>query len=135
MRLKLHDSALSPRSTGDITKLALWLFPFLVLAHWAEHLAQALRIRVLDWTKPEVRGALGVPFSWLVSFEWMYCAYAIVMPIGLCCRGRRFQVVREHGGRWHLARSFWYHIEHLLLFVQAMAGYDVAAPTVPSARR
>jgi hypothetical protein len=43
-------------------KPALQFFMFIVLAHWAEHLAQAVQVYVLGWPPPEARGVLGMPF-------------------------------------------------------------------------
>ena len=50
-------------------KPALQFFMFIVLAHWAEHLAQAVQIYVLHWPAPEARGVLGIPFPWLIKSE------------------------------------------------------------------
>ena len=50
---------------------ALNLFMFIVLAHWAEHLAQAYQIYLLGWPRPQAGGFLGLFFPWLVSSELM----------------------------------------------------------------
>lgn len=42
-------------------KAALMVFLFVVVAHWAEHLAQAFQIYVLDWARPEAGGSLASP--------------------------------------------------------------------------
>ncbi|HYO16717.1 MAG TPA: hypothetical protein VE685_26265, partial [Thermoanaerobaculia bacterium] len=57
---------------------ALQLFMVVVLAHWAEHLAQAFQIYALGWSNPEARGVLGLWFPWLVSSEVLHYAYALV---------------------------------------------------------
>jgi hypothetical protein len=64
-------------------KRALNIFTFIVLAHWAEHLAQAYQIYVLGWSRPRAGGFLGLFFPWLVSSEVLHYAYAIVMLVGI----------------------------------------------------
>ena len=71
----VHSSALN----GRHHKAALGVFAVIVIAHWAEHIAQAIQIWVLGWPLPEARGVLGVPFPWLVKSEWMHYGYALVM--------------------------------------------------------
>ena len=53
------------RLNTDHHELALRAFMVVVLAHWVEHLLQALQIYVLGWPVPEARGALGLVFPWL----------------------------------------------------------------------
>ncbi|HEY0640332.1 MAG TPA: hypothetical protein VGD67_22100 [Pseudonocardiaceae bacterium] len=113
-------------------RVALWMFLAVVIAHWAEHLTQAVQVWVLDWPRPQARGVLGVPFPWLVSSEWMHYAYAIVMLVGL------FLLLPGFVGRartwWLIALGlqFWHHIEHLLLLIQALTGSNLADKPVPT---
>lgn len=60
-------------------KAALGVYLAVVVAHWAEHIAQAVQVYVLGWPLKEARGVLGVPFPWLVSSEWMHYGYALLM--------------------------------------------------------
>ncbi|MFD9894028.1 hypothetical protein ACFWY9_32165 [Amycolatopsis sp. NPDC059027] len=112
--------------------LALAAFMVVVLAHWAEHLAQAFQIYALGWKTPDARGVLGIPFPWLISSEWLHYGYAIVMLIAL------FLLRKGFAGRsrqwWNLALGiqFWHHIEHLLLLLQAQTGWRFAGQKVPS---
>ena len=64
-------------------KRALQLFLLIVLAHWAEHLAQAVQIYILKWPRPQSNGVLGLFYPWLVTTEALHYGYAIVMLIGL----------------------------------------------------
>src|SRR6185369_5752551 len=50
-------------------KRALNTFMFIVLAHWAEHLAQSYQIYVLGWPRPQSNGVLGLFYPWLVQME------------------------------------------------------------------
>jgi hypothetical protein len=113
-------------------RIALGLFLVVVLAHWAEHVVQAIQVFVLDWPLPEARGVLGRPFPWLVKSEWLHYGYAIVMLIGLVILRPGF--VGRSRRWWDLALGIqiWHHFEHLLLLVQALAGSYLlgrAAPT------
>ncbi|MEU8272527.1 hypothetical protein AB0B89_35920, partial [Sphaerisporangium sp. NPDC049002] len=65
-------------------KAGLGVFTVIVLAHCAEHIAQAIQIWVLGWPLPEARGVLGVPFPWLVNV-----AGASQGSRGVSGRGRR----------------------------------------------
>ncbi|MEV6446259.1 hypothetical protein [Amycolatopsis sp. NPDC051716] len=111
---------------------ALAVFMAVVIAHWAEHIVQAVQIYALGWPVARARGVLGMPFPWLISQEWLHYGYALVMLV--------FLWVLRHGfaGRsrqwWNLALAiqFWHHIEHLLLFIQAQSGWRLAGQKVPT---
>lgn len=113
-------------------KAALMLFMIVVVAHWAEHLAQAYQIYVLGWPRPKAGGVLGLFFPWLVSSEWLHYGFAIVMLVGF--------VMLRHGfvGRsrtwWNLAMwiQVWHHFEHLLLLLQAVTGAFLLGAKVPT---
>jgi hypothetical protein len=105
---------------------------FIVLAHWSEHIVQAIQIYVLGWKAPAARGVLGMPFPWLITSEWLHYGYALVMLIALW-------ILREgFAGRsrqwWNLALGiqFWHHFEHLLLFIQAQSGWRLTGSGAPS---
>src|SRR5262249_15605172 len=53
-------------------KPALWLFMVVVLAHWAEHVAQAWQIYVLGWSAHHAGGVLGLFYPWLVHTEVLH---------------------------------------------------------------
>ena len=71
------------RLNSDHHELALRVFMVIVLAHWVEHLLQALQIYVLGWPVPEARGVLGMVFPWLIKSEILHYGYALVMLTGL----------------------------------------------------
>ena len=48
------------RLNGPWHERAMQAFMVIVLAHWAEHLLQALQIYALGWPVPEARGLVGV---------------------------------------------------------------------------
>ena len=113
-------------------KPALQAFTALVLAHWAEHLAQAYQVYVLKWPMHEARGVLGQAFPWLVHSEVLHYGYAVIMLVGIWVFLPGF-VGRSR--TWWLAAlviQFWHHIEHALLQGQAIAGrtlFGAPAPT------
>ena len=114
-------------------ELALKLFTAIVLAHWAEHLLQAIQIYVLGWPVPEARGALGLAFPWLVSSEVLHYVYALVMLAGLWLLRGGFNGIADR--RWWtiaLAIQFFHHIEHALLQLQAVLGQNFFGQPVPT---
>src|SRR3712207_3353341 len=72
-------------------KPALQLFMVIVLAHWAEHLAQAAQIYLLGWPIPESRGVLGLWFPWMVKSEVLHYGYALIMLVGLWALRKGFR--------------------------------------------
>ncbi|MBM7085277.1 hypothetical protein ACN267_06715 [Micromonospora sp. WMMD734] len=117
---------------GPYHRMALNLYMLVVLAHWAEHLAQAFQIWVLGWPVPQSRGVLGMAVPWLVTSEWLHYGYAIVMLIGLALLRPGFVGRARTWWTVALVIQFWHHIEHLLLLLQAQTGnflFDRPAPT------
>ncbi|QDU66522.1 hypothetical protein [Engelhardtia mirabilis] len=128
----------APSSRSFLEKLnsnwherALQGYMLVVLAHWAEHLTQAIQIYALGWPVPESRGVLGLWYPWLVRSEALHYGYAIVMLIGLWVLRTGFT------GRsrtwWMIAFwiQFWHHIEHALLQGQALVGHNLFDKPVP----
>ena len=110
---------------------ALQVFLAVVLAHWAEHLAQAFQIYALDWPISEARGVLGLWFPWVVKSELLHYGYALVMLVGIWLlqpgfTGRSFQW-------WTVALGiqFWHHIEHAVLQWQALTHHFWFGSPVP----
>jgi hypothetical protein len=64
-------------------RIPLAMFMAIVLAHWAEHVAQAIQVFVLGWDRPDAGGVLGLLWPWLVKSEWLHYGYAVVMLIGI----------------------------------------------------
>ncbi|WP_370943951.1 hypothetical protein AB5J62_33260 [Amycolatopsis sp. cg5] len=113
-------------------KPALALFAFVVLAHWAEHLAQAFQIYALGWKIPDARGVLGLPFPWLIKSEWMHYGYAIIMLVLLWMLRSGFDGRSRQWWNLALGIQFWHHIEHLLLLIQAQTGWRLGGGAAPS---
>ncbi len=113
-------------------KPALQFFMFIVLAHWAEHLAQAVRVYVLGWPPPEARGVLGMPFPWLIKSELLHYLYALVMLAGIWSLRNGFQGRAYTWWMISFGIQFWHHIEHGLLQGQAIAGSNLFGSPVPT---
>jgi hypothetical protein len=112
-------------------KPSLQVFMVIVLAHWAEHLAQAFQVYVLHWPIPASRGVLGLWFPWLVKSELLHYLYALIMIIGLWVFRRGFQ---GSSYTWWMVAfwiQFWHHIEHALLQTQAIVGHNLFGSPVP----
>jgi hypothetical protein len=112
-------------------KHALNFFMFIVLAHWAEHLAQAYQIYVMGWPRPKAGGFLGLFFPWLVSSELLHYGYAIVMLIGLWLLRKGFTGTSRKWWTIALVIQFWHHIEHAVLQWQALSGHYWFGSPVP----
>lgn len=112
-------------------KPALQIYMFIVLAHWAEHLAQAVQIYALGWSVPDARGVVGLYYPWMVTSEALHYGYAIVMLIGLWILRTGF--VGRSRKWWMIAFwiQFWHHIEHALLQGQAIAGSNLFDQPMP----
>lgn len=113
-------------------KIALAGFLFIVLAHWAEHIAQALQIYVLGWQAKEAGGVLGLAVLWLVTSEWLHYGYALIMLIGLIMLRPGF--VGRSRTWWSVALGIqvWHHFEHLLLLIQALTDSYLLGRAVPT---
>src|ERR1700691_3819210 len=91
---------------------ALQVFMAIVLAHWAEHLAQAWQIWVMGWPRPKANGLVGLWYPWLIKSEVLHYGYALFMLVGL------WVLLKGFSGRAHtwwliaLVIQFWHHIEH-----------------------
>ncbi len=120
------------RLNTDWHKYSLWGFGLIVLAHWAEHLAQAIQIYVLGWPIPEARGVLGLWYPWMVKSELLHYAYALVMLVGLWIFRTGF---KGQSYKWWMVAfwiQFWHHIEHALLQGQAIFKHNLFDQPVPT---
>jgi hypothetical protein len=117
---------------GRYHSLALKVYMFIVVAHWAEHLVLAYQIWVLDRPRPAARGVLGQLFPWLITSEWLHYGYAIVMLAGLLLLRPGFAGQARAWWTVALLIQFWHHIEHLLLLIQAQIGTNFFGGTVPT---
>lgn len=120
------------RLNQEYHRVALSAFMLIVLAHWAEHVAQAVQIWMLGWTRPDAKGVLGLAWPWLVTSEWLHYGYALLMLAGLwLLRGGMVGRART----WWLAAlaiQAWHHVEHLLLLIQALTGDNLFGRAVPT---
>jgi hypothetical protein len=112
-------------------KRALQFFMVIVLAHWAEHLAQATQVFILGWPRPQSNGVLGLWFPWLVTSEALHYGYAIVMLVGLWTLRRGFTGTSRKWWTVALVIQFWHHIEHFVLQWQALSHHNWLGSPVP----
>jgi len=108
---------------------ALQIFIFIVLAHWAEHLAQAFQIYVLKWPAPQARGVLGLWYPWLIKSEVLHYGYALVMLVGIWMLRPGFVGTARKWWTVALVIQFWHHIEHR---AAARAGPSGTEPVQPA---
>src|SRR5689334_920360 len=110
---------------------ALQLFMVVVLAHWAEHLAQAVQIWVLHWPRPKAGGVLGLWFPWLVTSEVLHYGYALIMLVGIWVLRKGFVGTSRKWWTVALIIQFWHHIEHAVLQWQALTHHYWFGSPVP----
>ena len=113
-------------------KPALLLFMVVVLAHWAEHIAQAWQIYVMGWPAHHAGGVLGLFFPWLVHSEVLHYSYALIMLIGIWVLRKGFTGVSRKWWTVALVIQFWHHFEHLLLIGQATFHHNLFGSAVPT---
>ena len=109
----------------------LQLFMVIVLAHWAEHLAQAWQIWMMGWPAPKANGVLGLWYPWLIKSETLHYTYALVMLAGIWMFHYGFSGTAR---KWWMVAfwiQFWHHIEHLLLITQATLHHNFWHKPVP----
>ena len=126
------DSSFYEKLNSVWHKRALNLFMVVVLAHWAEHLAQAYQIYVLGWPRPRAGGVLGLFFPFLVSSEMLHYGYAIVMLIGIWTLRKGFTGTSLKWWTVALVIQFWHHIEHFVLQWQALSHHYWFGSPVPT---
>lgn len=126
-------TSLRDRLNSGWHERGLQVFTAIVLAHWAEHILQAVQIYVWHWPVPQARGALGYFFPWLVASETMHYGYALVMLAGIWLFRPGFAGHRDHLW-WTIALwiQFWHHIEHALLQGQVILGHNLLDRPVPT---
>jgi hypothetical protein len=113
-------------------KLGLQIFLLIVVAHWAEHVVQAIQIWALGWPVPKARGVLGEAFPWLVTSEALHYGYAVIMLIALLALREGFTGRARTWWNIALVIQIWHHFEHLLLLIQAQSGWHLAGRPVPT---
>lgn len=129
--MTMPSGTLTERLNREWHERALQIFMAIVLAHWAEHVAQAYQIYALNWPVPESRGVLGLWFPTLMSSEILHYGYAVIMLVVLWVLRSGFT------GRsytwWMVAFwiQFWHHIEHALLQGQVIVGENLFNSPVP----
>lgn len=117
---------------GQHHERAMQVLLVVVLAHWAEHVAQAWQIYAMGMAPAHAGGVLGIWFPVLVNSEWLHYGYAIVMLAGIFLL--RFGMSGKALLWWDIALwiQVWHHFEHLLLFSQAVMGANLFGSPVPT---
>lgn len=125
------QTTLRDRLNSSWHKPALWVFLAIVLAHWAEHLAQAYQMYVLHWPMSRALGAIGLWFPWQISSETLHYGYALVMLAGLWALRDGFHGRARTWWNVALGLQVWHHFEHALLLGQVIAGRNLFHAAIP----
>jgi hypothetical protein len=107
---------------GPWHKQANQVFLVIILAHWAEHIWQAVQVYFLNWPRAHSHGALGLLFPWLNTSEWLHYGYALIMLAGLVLLRPGFVDRARFWWNLALAIQVWHFFEHGLLLTQALLG-------------
>jgi hypothetical protein len=110
---------------------ALQFFMLIVLAHWAEHVAQAWQVFALGWPRHHAGGVLGYFYPWLVHSEVLHYGYALIMLVGLWVLRKGFTGVSRKWWTIALWIQVWHHFEHALLIGQAIAVHNLFGSPEP----
>jgi hypothetical protein len=129
---RAQSTSLSERLNTSWHRLALQSFMVIVLFHWLEHLVQAYQLWVMHWSRSMSMGLLGMYYPWLMKTEVLHYGFALVMLVGLWVLRKGF-TGRSHTW-WMIAFwiQFWHHIEHGLLFYQALTHHFLFGGSVPT---
>ena len=117
---------------GRLHEISLWIYAFIVVAHWLEHLFQAFQIYVMGWARPDAKGLLGLWMPTLVTSEALHFGYAVFMLLGLAILRPGFYGRSRVWWNVSLAIQGWHFIEHAVLQWQAIFHqylFDAAMPT------
>ena len=127
-----RSASLSERLNTRWHERALQVLMVIVLFHWVEHLVQAYQVWGLHWSRAMSMGLLGMYYPWLMKTEVLHYGFALVMLIGLWVLRKGFSG-RSHTW-WMIAFwiQFWHHIEHGLLFYQALTHHYFFGGSVPT---
>lgn len=128
----MPEQSLHDKLNAQWHERALQLFMVIVLAHWAEHLAQAVQIYVLHWPRSAAGGVLGLWYPWLVNSEVLHYSYALIMLIGIWVLRKGFTGLSHKWWNIALVIQFWHHIEHALLIGQATFHHNLFGSPVPA---
>lgn len=127
-----RPTTLSERLNTSWHRPALQSFMVIVLFHWVEHLVQAYQLWGLRWSRSMSMGLVGMYYPWLMKTEVLHYGFALVMLVGLWVLRKGF-TGRSHTW-WMIAFwiQFFHHIEHGLLFYQALTHNYLFGGTVPT---
>jgi hypothetical protein len=126
------DQGFYKKLNGAWHEKALYVYLAIVIAHWVEHILQAIQIWGMGWARPDARGALGLVWPWLVSSEWLHFGYAVVMLIGLIILRPGFVGRARMWWNISLGIQAWHLFEHALLFYQGQTKTFLWGSPVPT---
>lgn len=108
---------------GPWHRRALSAYMVVVFGHWAEHIAQAYQVFVLEWNRPDAGGVLGLWLPQLASSEVLHFVYNLGLLLGLVCLRAGFHSRARAWWTAALAIQAWHFFEHLLLQAQWLTGF------------
>lgn len=117
---------------GRNHSLYLKIFSAVLTLHLLEHIFQAFQFFVLNWSRQESLGFLGLWFPWLIRSEGLHYFHALFMLIGLFLL--KPAVTNQTARIWWnicIVLAFLHHLEHFLLLEQAITKTYLFVGTLP----
>jgi hypothetical protein len=119
------------RLNGPLHEKALWIYAFIVTAHWMEHIIQAYQIYLAGWARPDAKGMLGLWMPTLVTTEVLHFTYAVFVIGGLILLRPGFYGRARAWWDIALLVQAWHLFEHSILQWQAIAHSFFFGASVP----
>lgn len=111
---------------------ALLILGAVVVAHWAEHIVQAIQIWGLGYRPSAAHGMIGAEWPWLVTSEWLHYLFALLMLVGIAVLRPAFSGRARTFWTIALVIQIWHFFEHQILFVQAQTHHYWFGGKVPT---
>jgi hypothetical protein len=111
---------------------ALTVYIGIVIAHWIEHLVQAVQIFALQMPREEAGGFLGYLVPWSSKSEVLHWTYAVIMSIGLLLLRAGFAARSRVWWNVAIGVMTWHFFEHSFLMYQYWSGWHFTGAEVPT---
>jgi len=111
---------------------ALMVYVAIVVAHWIEHLVQAIQVFVLQMPRPEAGGFLGYLFPNVNKNEILHWTYAVVMFVGLLMLHKGFAARSRRWWNVAIGIMTWHFFEHSFLLFQYWSGWHFTGTPAPT---
>jgi hypothetical protein len=110
---------------GPWHAMALTLFMTLVVTHAAEHILQVIQVFVLDWSRPDAGGVLGLWLPELARAELLHTGYNLFQVFGLAVLRHGFSGQARTWWTVAIIVQAWHFFEHVQIQTQYYVGWHL----------